>query len=64
MGLACDGQTAATVALLTNRALAHLKLGSWSACCADASAALELDPGNGKALLRRGQVRLPLARKI
>ena len=44
-------------ALAANRAAARLKLGDWTGAEADASAALELEKGSVKALLRRGQVR-------
>jgi tetratricopeptide (TPR) repeat protein len=42
----------------SNRAMAHLKLGSYGAAEADCDAALELEPGAVKALLRRGSARL------
>ena len=41
-----------------NLALAHLKLGAWDAAEAQAGAVLGEEPGNVKALLRRGTARL------
>jgi RNA polymerase II-associated protein 3 len=45
------------MAALNNRALAHLKLQQFAAAEADASAVLQAEPRNVKALLRRGDAR-------
>ncbi len=43
-----------------NRAAAYIKLKRWEDADADTSNALVLDPGNLKALLRRGEARMQL----
>ena len=47
--------------LYSNRAMAYLKLGNFVEAERDCSLALSIDPGNVKALLRRGTARAYLA---
>ena len=54
--------TDARISLMSNIAFSHLKLSEWSECEAAASAVLELDPLNVKALFRRGAARRHLGK--
>lgn len=52
-----DGDTSAIVTLLNNRATARLAMRRWECAAEDASAALSMSPGNGKALFRLARAR-------
>lgn len=51
-------------AIYTNRAAAFLKLEKFDEALRDATAALQLDPGNPKAFLRRAQARAKVAKSV
>ncbi|XP_016106060.1 sperm-associated antigen 1 [Sinocyclocheilus grahami] len=53
---------ASSAAVFNNRAQAHIRLQCWSAALNDCDAALQLEPGNVKALLRRATAHKHLGR--
>ena len=55
--LAADPKGPTAVAALNNRAACYMKLQKWTEAEADASAVLEVEPNNVKALMRRGKLR-------
>ena len=53
----------ANTAALNNRAAAHLRLGDAAGCVRDASAVLDRDATNIKALFRRAEARVMMAKQ-
>ena len=58
--VAADPGGAAAQAALNNRAACYMKLGRWGEADEDASAVLEVEPNNVKALMRRGTARIEI----